>query len=155
MKIATLYLFLTQSGVSTELAHRAIARIVNSSQMRRPQSNPARTLITLAARHKVRLPPGFDGWVAGEGKRLGIPGSDLMEIEEEELLLMPWDSQAASHTPPGRGPIGPGELMPASRPRDPGTVMGTQARPVNPDEVMGPSLSQTLNRLAAQVAAYG
>ncbi len=155
MKVTTLYLFLTQSGVPSNLAHRAVSRIVSCSQMRRPQSNPARTLLTLAASHKVSLPAGFDGWIAGGGKRLGIPGSDLMEIEEDELLLMPWDSQAAARTIPGSGPVGPGELMPASRPRDPGTVMAAQARPVNPDEVMGSSLIQTLNRLASQVAAYG
>ncbi|MET0067069.1 MAG: hypothetical protein ABW076_12060 [Candidatus Thiodiazotropha sp.] len=154
MKIESLYLFLTHSGVATDLAHRTVARIANSRLMRRPQSSPARQLIALAITHRVRLPEGFEGWVSGGGKRLGIPGTDLMDIEEEEIQMMPWDQQAIVKPVPG-GRIGPGELRPAQRPRNPGAVMGTRTRPLNPDEVMLQSFSQTLTRLATQVAAYG
>lgn len=93
--------------------------------------------------------------MVGGGKKVGVPGSELMDaFEEDELKLMPWDANALGRLP-GKGPIGPGELMPAARPRDPGTVMGKHARPVDPGEVMRSRPNQFVIRLAAQVAAGG
>ncbi|MCB1888059.1 MAG: hypothetical protein KDH20_10680 [Rhodocyclaceae bacterium] len=91
------------------------------------------------------------------GGRPGTPGGELMEDGEEEIQMRPWDrlGRAGRFTTGGKGPVDPGEMMPATRPRDPGTVMGSRARPVDPDEVMRSQVNDKVVGLAARVAAGG
>lgn len=150
--------YLAGHGVPAGLARRAVARMAASESSRQAHSAAARALIALAAGRKVQLPSDLGGAVVGGTQGVGVPGSEYMDpFEEDEIELRPWDStgRAAWGRPGGTGPGDPGDLMPASRPRDPGTVMGSRSRPVDPGEVMGSGLDDKLVTLAARVAASG